>query len=85
MMLRRILLTVIAVGILAVLLGFALTWRPAIAPISANASVNTDRKTVDQGAELASIGSCSDCHTAEDAASYAGIDPFRHLSAQSTA
>jgi mono/diheme cytochrome c family protein len=69
------------VGILAVLLGFALTWRPAIAPIAANAAANkspanTDRKTIDQGAELASIGNCSDCHTSENAASYAGGRPI---------
>jgi mono/diheme cytochrome c family protein len=69
------------VGILAVLLGFALTWRPAIAPIAANAAANkapanTDGKTIDQGAELASIGNCSDCHTSENAASYAGGRPI---------
>jgi mono/diheme cytochrome c family protein len=75
-MLRRILLAVVAVGILAVLFGFALTWRPALAPISANTTVNTDRKTIDQGAELALIGNCSDCHTAENAASYAGGRPI---------
>lgn len=76
MSLRRVLLTVMTVGILAALLGFALTWHPAIAPITTNAAANTDRKTIDQGAELALIGNCSDCHTAANAAPYAGGRPI---------
>jgi hypothetical protein len=84
-MMLRILLTIVVVGILAILSGFALTWRPAIAPISADATVNTDHNTIDQGAELASIGNCSDSHTAEDAASYAGDRPVPTPFTQSTA
>src|SRR3569833_2665286 len=76
MTLRRVLLTVLTVGILIALGGFALMWRPAIAPIVANAAVTTDRKAIDQGAELASIGNCSDCHTSTNAAAYAGVRPI---------
>lgn len=75
MTLRRALLTAAAVGILAVLVGLALAWRPAIAPITANAAVNTDRKTIDHGAELAAIGNCADCHTAANGPAYAGGRP----------
>jgi mono/diheme cytochrome c family protein len=76
MTLRRILLTAAAVGVLIVLFGVALTWRSAIAPITANAAVNTDRKTIDHGAELASIGNCADCHTAANGPAFAGGRPI---------
>ncbi|MGE0522850.1 MAG: cytochrome c [Variibacter sp.] len=72
---RRILLAAAAVGILALLVGFGLAWRPAIAPIAANAAINTDRKTIDHGAELAAIGNCADCHTAANGPAYAGGRP----------
>lgn len=76
MSLRRILLAVVAVGILVVLGGFALMWRPAIAPVATSAKSQTDRKAIDQGAELASIGNCADCHTSPNGAAYAGGRPI---------
>ncbi len=70
MRLRRISLAVVAVGVLVAVGGLAWAWRPAIAPISSQTISN--RKTIDRGAELAAIGNCSDCHTKNGGASYAG-------------
>ena len=71
MRLRRVVLAVLAVGVLVIAGGLAWAWRPAIAPISTNNSVS-DRKTIDRGAELAAIGNCSDCHTKDVGLAYAG-------------
>ena len=71
MRLRRVVLAVLAVGVLVIAGGLAWAWRPAIAPISTNNSVS-DRKTIDRGAELAAIGNCSDCHTKDADVPYAG-------------
>jgi mono/diheme cytochrome c family protein len=71
MRLRRISLAVVAAGVLVAVGGLAWVWRPAIAPISASQTIS-DRKTIDRGAELAAIGNCSDCHTKNGGASYAG-------------
>lgn len=76
MTLRRVLLAVVTVGILVILGGYALMWRPAIAPVTTSAAVNTDRKAIDHGAELASIGNCADCHTSENGPAYAGGRPI---------
>lgn len=76
MSLRRILLAVVTVGILVVLGGFALMWRPAIAPVATNAATSPDRKAIDHGAELASIGNCADCHTSPKGAAFAGGRPI---------
>jgi mono/diheme cytochrome c family protein len=71
MRLRRISLAVVAAGVLVAVGGLAWAWRPAIAPISASQTIS-DRKTIDRGAELAAIGNCTDCHTKNGGASYAG-------------
>lgn len=76
MTLRRVLLAVVTVGILVILGGYALMWRPAIAPVTTSAAVNSDRKAIDHGAELASIGNCADCHTSENGPAYAGGRPI---------
>ena len=55
MQLRRVLSGVIAVFVLAILAGFAWTWRPAIAPTSANEKPAADKQAISQGAELAAI------------------------------
>src|ERR1700720_1348989 len=70
MRLRRVILAVVAAGVVAVG-GLAWAWRPALAPTSANQTIS-DRKTIDQGAELAAIGNCSDCHTKDVGVPYAG-------------
>ena len=71
MRLRRVVLAVLAVGVVVIAGGLSWAWRPAIAPVSANNSVS-DRKTIDRGAELAAIGNCSDCHTKDVGPPYAG-------------
>ena len=71
MRLRRVILAVVAVGVLVAVGGLAWAWRPSIAPTSANQTI-TDRKTIDRGAELAAIGNCSDCHTKDVGVPYAG-------------
>lgn len=73
MRLSRILLAlVVAMLILAVLAGFAWTWRPAIAPTATREKPASDNQAINHGAELAAIGNCSDCHTAPSGRSYAG-------------
>jgi mono/diheme cytochrome c family protein len=52
--------------------GFFLVWRPAIAPIDAREKPSVDEKTFRQGAELASIGNCNDCHRSESGGAFAG-------------
>ena len=72
MRLRAVLIGILSIGILTVLAGLAWTWRSAIEPISPGAKQVADAKTIRQGAELATIGNCSDCHTTKSGASYAG-------------
>jgi mono/diheme cytochrome c family protein len=71
MRLRRVILVVLAAGVLVAAGGFAWAWRPAIAPTSVKQAIS-DRKTIDRGAELAAIGNCSDCHTKDVGVPYAG-------------
>jgi mono/diheme cytochrome c family protein len=71
MRLRRVILAVLAAGVLVAVGGLAWAWRPAIAPTSAKQAIS-DRKTIDRGAELAAIGNCSDCHTKDVGLPYAG-------------
>lgn len=72
MRVSRVLLGVVTVFFLAILAGFAWTWRPAIAPIGANEKPAADKQAINHGAELASIGNCSDCHTTPSGTPYAG-------------
>ena len=72
MPIRRILLGAIAVIVLLVLGGSALTWRPAIAPISASERPSVDEQTYRRGAELAAIGDCNVCHVGDSGKPYAG-------------
>src|SRR5450631_3489415 len=71
MRLRRVILAVLAAGVLVAVGGLAWAWRPAIAPTSAKQTIS-DRKMIDRGAELAAIGNCSDCHTKDADVPYAG-------------
>jgi mono/diheme cytochrome c family protein len=71
MRLRRVILAVVAAGVLVTVGGLAWAWRPAIAPTSAKQTIS-DRKTIDRGAELAAIGNCSDCHTKDVGVPYGG-------------
>ncbi|HEY4135496.1 MAG TPA: cytochrome c [Alphaproteobacteria bacterium] len=55
-----------------ILAGFAWTWRSALPPMSPGQKPVADAQTVRQGAELASIGNCADCHTKAGGAQYSG-------------
>jgi mono/diheme cytochrome c family protein len=72
MRLRAVIIGTLFIGILRVLAGLAWTWRSAIEPISLGAKQVADSKAIRQGAELAEIGNCSDCHTTKSGAPYAG-------------
>jgi mono/diheme cytochrome c family protein len=71
----------ITLGILLVLIlligaAFAWSWRPSIAPTSANEGMRADRQTVAHGAALAAIGNCNDCHTTDGGHPFAGGRPI---------
>lgn len=68
---RLVLLALLGLVILAVLL-LAGTWRPAIAPRTADAVVALDPGLVQRGANLAALGLCANCHTAKANAPFAG-------------
>jgi mono/diheme cytochrome c family protein len=51
-------------------LAFALMWKPAIAPVSAQPRF--DAALVQQGARLAALGNCAACHTVDPARPHAG-------------
>ena len=72
MRLRAVLIGALFIGILLFVAGLAWTWRSAIEPISPGAKQIDDAKTIRLGAELATIGNCSDCHTTKFGAPYAG-------------
>jgi mono/diheme cytochrome c family protein len=72
MPLRNIFFGIAAGAILAMLGGWAWTWRPAIAPIALNEKTKEDEQVIRHGAELAAIGNCNDCHMAASGRPYAG-------------
>src|SRR6202011_3682925 len=69
---RLILLAIVVAVFVVVGIGFAWTWRPAIDPISAGGIPKADRRTVQVGAELATIGNCNDCHMTRSGRAFAG-------------
>ncbi len=63
---------------IAAAIAIALTWwvwRPGLAPLAADASLDFDARNIAKGAELTTLGNCSDCHTMAGGASYAGGRP----------
>jgi mono/diheme cytochrome c family protein len=72
----RLIASLIAgVVIAAAALGFAVTWRPAIAAIEPPAPQSFDSALVKRGRDLAAIGNCNDCHTVRGGGSFAGGVP----------
>jgi mono/diheme cytochrome c family protein len=67
----------LALALLLVAAFVAYAWRPAITPVAASPSSSFDAGSVAKGAELALIGNCNVCHTAEGGASYAGGRPLK--------
>ncbi|MDB5454960.1 MAG: hypothetical protein JWP92_545 [Caulobacter sp.] len=75
--LKRILIGLLAVGILG-LVGFgAFAWRPAIARIAPPPAAGFAPDLVARGEGLAGAGYCATCHTAKGGAPYAGGYPMR--------
>jgi mono/diheme cytochrome c family protein len=71
-MIKRVLLGLLVAIVIAVA-GFLLWARePEIAAIDPPAKTSFDPATVAKGAQLAAIGNCNTCHTAQGGASFAG-------------
>jgi nicotinate dehydrogenase subunit B len=49
-----------------------LGWRPAIAPVSASSAALYTPQTIERGRQLAALGNCATCHTAEGGTPNAG-------------
>lgn len=73
---RQIILGIVTVCILAIIGGFAWTWRPALDPISTAQTPPADKQAIQHGAGLAAIGNCNACHTADAGEPYAGGRPI---------
>lgn len=75
-MLKRLLLSGLAVAAIGAI-GFGIyAYKPAIAPVTADQHASFDPALVEQGRILASAGYCATCHTAEGGAPYAGNYPI---------
>jgi mono/diheme cytochrome c family protein len=65
-----------AMGLVAVLLAaFAVSWQPAWPPL-ANAVATFDPAVVARGEQLAHVGNCAGCHTAQGGRPFAGGRPL---------
>jgi mono/diheme cytochrome c family protein len=63
---------VIAALVSGVIAAFAVAWRPAIEAIEPPAPQSFEPALVKRGRDLATIGNCSDCHTAPGGKAFAG-------------
>jgi mono/diheme cytochrome c family protein len=81
---KRLLISVIALGVLGILGFGALAWRPAIAPIAAPASGAFAPELVAKGAALAAGGYCAECHTTRGGRNLPAAMRWRPRSAYST-
>ena len=71
-MLKRLLIVVVALGVLGILGFGALAWRPAIAPIAPPAPATFAPALVAKGEALAGGGHCADCHSVNGGQKFAG-------------
>jgi mono/diheme cytochrome c family protein len=71
---RPLALATRVLGVLAllVLLGLALAWRPAIAPVDPSSVGRFAPELVRRGLQLAGVGGCSACHTRSEGPPLAG-------------
>lgn len=69
---RRWSLVLTALVLVLIIVGVALAWHSAIAPIARPQAGSFDEATVQRGAQLAAIGNCAGCHTVANGGSYAG-------------
>ena len=61
------------IGLGAALLG----WRPAIAPVTLSSLMVYNGATLERGRQLAALGNCAGCHTADDGVPNAGGRPIQ--------
>jgi mono/diheme cytochrome c family protein len=71
-LLKRLLIGLVILVVLAVVGIGLLAWRPAIAPVDVQAASAFPPELVAQGEKLAAAGNCSSCHTVKGGAQYAG-------------
>ncbi|ABE62020.1 cytochrome c, class I [Nitrobacter hamburgensis X14] len=76
MRLRSIVIGAVIALVFIALGGIAWTWRSAIAPISAGGAAINDHQIISRGADLAAIGGCGTCHTADAGKPLAGGLPL---------
>lgn len=76
-MLRRFLLVLLILILIAAGVVAAISWRTAIAPIDPPARASFESAAIERGAQLAAIGDCVTCHTAPGGRAYAGGYPLR--------
>lgn len=74
---KRIVLFLLALFVLAVVGLYVLSWRPKIKAIDPPQAASFDPQLVQRGEMLASAGACAACHTAKGGAPYAGPYPIR--------
>ncbi|PVA10952.1 cytochrome C [Pelagivirga sediminicola] len=69
---RRLWFSGFAVLLILIAIAFAIVWRPAIDEIREGSAPQVDAAQIARGYELAQLGNCESCHTAENGAAYAG-------------
>jgi mono/diheme cytochrome c family protein len=76
MWIRRIILALLFIVVIGAAAFLAWAWEPAIALGDKPDPASFDRETVQRGAELAALGNCNTCHTAEGGKAFAGGRPL---------
>lgn len=74
---RRVALVLACVLIAALVAGAALVWHPKLPAISSPKRADFPEALVAQGQQLASLGFCASCHTAEGGRDFAGGRPLQ--------
>ena len=64
----------LAAIVVLTIIAFVIMWRPALAPQTASPSF--DQTRIERGANLARLGMCASCHTADLARPFAGGKPM---------
>ncbi|MEB8388452.1 c-type cytochrome [Rhodobacteraceae bacterium KMM 6894] len=72
MTLKRLSLFLIALVLLATVAAFAITWQPELAEVNDQDVKVADQSQIARGYNLAQLGNCQSCHTAEGGEPYAG-------------
>ena len=69
---RHVGLGLLAVLLIGIVLFVAYAWRSALPPVDPPSPTTFDRALLVRGAQLAALGNCYECHTADGAPAYAG-------------